>query len=232
VNAHDTLEQLNEDAVARYLREHREFFSRHPRLLADLHLPHEAGRAVSLIERQVTLLRERNFDTRKCLSQLVDAAHANDALFAKTRHLTLVLLEARTVAEIDAVLGHELETHFGADDVACHYATPFAAPQGRHLVRHGSCASLPLPQLSHGGNGVICGAIRPDEYRALFGTSAGAASAALVGLTAPGLTGLLAIGSRNPNRFSPEMGPLFVRYVGDVLARVLQRSLEAPHERG
>ena len=36
---------------------------------------------------------------------------------------------------------------------------------------------------------------------------------------------MLAIGSRDPARFSPEMGTLFVRYIGDVLARVLSKLL-------
>ena len=235
--AHDSADRQNEpsaarvsapedEAVVRYLREHPEFFARHPRLLAELSLPHEAGTAVSLVERQVTLLRERNIDTRKRLAQLVDAAHTNDALFEKTRRLTLALLDARTPDDIDKTLCTELLASFRADHVACHYSAVTPFPRKKHLVPHPSSAALPLVQLSRSGNGVMCGTIRDDEYRSLFGESAGHASAALVGIQSPKLTGLLAIGSRDPARFSAEMGPLFVRYLGDVLVRVLDRMLD------
>jgi uncharacterized protein YigA (DUF484 family) len=228
--AHDSLERLDDEVVARYLREHPEFFARHPRLLAELKLPHERGTAVSLIERQVTLLRERNIDTRKRLAQLVDTAHANDALFEKTRRFTLHLLDAHTPADIDDALGVELLVSLAADHVACHYVHAVRV-QGRHLVSHESDAALPLPQLSRNlasnGASVLCGTIRDEEYRELFGESAGHASAVLVVLQAQRLTGILAIGSRDPARFSAEMGSLFARYLGDVLARVLERSLEA-----
>jgi uncharacterized protein YigA (DUF484 family) len=224
--AHDPLDRLDDDAVVRYLREHPEFFARHPRLLADLRLPHEAGKAVSLVERQVSLLRERNIDTRKRLALLLDTAHANDALFEKTRTLTLALLDARTLDDIDQTLGTALKSSFDADHVACHYAAPVIGPRGRHLVPHESSTSLPLVRLANGGDRVVCGAIRADEYRDLFGESAGDASAALVGMQSTRLNALLAIGSRNPARFSTGMGPLFVRYIGDVLVRVLGRALD------
>jgi uncharacterized protein YigA (DUF484 family) len=240
--AHDSLDRLDDEVVARYLREYPEFFARHPRLLAELKLPHERGTAVSLIERQVTLLRERNIDTRKRLAQLVATAHANDALFEKTRRFTLHLLDAHTPADIDDALGAELLVNLAADHVVCHYVHPVRV-EGRHLVPHESGAALPLRQLSRNlspngsPNGtpsgapnaasVLCGTIRDEEYRELFGESAGHASAVLVALQARRLTGILAIGSRDPARFSAEMGSLFARYLGDVLARVLERSLGA-----
>ena len=51
-------EQINAEQVADFLRRHPAFFVEHDELLADLIVPHEAGHAVSLVERQVKLLRE------------------------------------------------------------------------------------------------------------------------------------------------------------------------------
>jgi uncharacterized protein YigA (DUF484 family) len=45
-------------------------------------------------------------------------------------------------------------------------------------------------------------------------------------LPLPG-TGLIAIGSREPNRFYPGMGTLFLRMMGEALATALQRYGEA-----
>jgi uncharacterized protein YigA (DUF484 family) len=71
-----------------------------------------------------------------------------------------------------------------------------------------------------------CGLLRSDEFQKLFGeTAAIDGSAALIQLRHGDLIGVLAIGSRDPLRFSPEMGTLFVRYIGDVLSRVLARLL-------
>jgi uncharacterized protein YigA (DUF484 family) len=70
-----------------------------------------------------------------------------------------------------------------------------------------------------------CGLLRGDEFQTLFGASAIDGSAALIQLRHGDLIGVLAIGSRDPVRFSPEMGTLFIRYIGDVLSRVLARLL-------
>ena len=50
----------NAEQVAAYLRAHKDFFVEHEALLADITIPHETGKAVSLVERQVVVLRERN----------------------------------------------------------------------------------------------------------------------------------------------------------------------------
>ena len=50
---------LEPEQVAAYLQENHHFFEAYPDLLAELSLPHESGGAVSLIERQIAVLRER-----------------------------------------------------------------------------------------------------------------------------------------------------------------------------
>src|SRR5690554_3034051 len=57
--------QLSAAEVAEYLRQNPAFFVEHDDLLADLLIPHQSGQAVSLVERQVKLLRERNIDVRQ-----------------------------------------------------------------------------------------------------------------------------------------------------------------------
>jgi uncharacterized protein YigA (DUF484 family) len=220
---------LNDAAVATYLRAHPDFFARMPGLISELKLPHDAGQAVSLVERQVSILRERNIDMRKRLSELVGTANANDALFEKTRRLTLALLEADDLADIDAVLATELKEGFGADSAVCYYSGANVLPSFDHLVYRDSTDELPLFHLTQ-GTGISCGLLRPDEFETLFGESVdGEASAAMVQLSYGSLLGMLAVGSRDPQRFSPDMGTLFVRYIGDVLARRLAQLDAADH---
>ncbi len=223
---------LDDETVIRYLRAHPEFFARHPGFTADILLPHDSGQAVSLVERQVSLLRERNIELRKRLASLLHAASDNDQLFAKTRTLTLALLDAPDLASLEGHLRSQLLEDFGADFISCHYAgvsprQTVSASLG--LVQH--CAGrgdIPLPQMT-GNKGRYCGPLRAEEMTAAFGPEANSAgSAVLVTLQGPsgsGLTGLLAIGSRQPGHFSPDMGTLFISHLGDVLARALLRVL-------
>ena len=217
---HDGL-LLDDATVAGYLRSHPDFFERMPGLISELSLPHDAGQAVSLVERQVSILRERNIDMRKRLSELLGAANDNDTLFEKTRTLTLALVEAPDLEAIDAVLAAELIEGFGADCAVCYFSQAHPEASRPHLIYAESTQEVPLFHLTQ-GTGISCGLLRPDEFEALFGTSTQSeGSAAIVQLGHGVLLGLLAVGSRDPKRFSPDMGTLFVRYIGDILARRL-----------
>ena len=62
----DVLEnEISEEQVVDYLRNHLNFFTGKDELLAKLSLPHESGKAVSLLERQVTILRDRGIEARQ-----------------------------------------------------------------------------------------------------------------------------------------------------------------------
>ncbi len=52
--------ELDEAQVSDYLRAHPDFLVQHPELLETLELNHTSGSAVSLIERQVEILRGRS----------------------------------------------------------------------------------------------------------------------------------------------------------------------------
>ena len=87
--------ELTEDTIAEYLKANPEFFERHAGLLNSLRLPHDAGgAAVSLIERQVPVLRQKNLKLERKLKDLLDVARSNDAL--ATRIHALAMLDARS----------------------------------------------------------------------------------------------------------------------------------------
>ena len=74
--------EVDEAAVASYLSATPEFFDRHAQLLAKIRLPDTRGGAstVSLLERQVEVLRERNRQLERKVKDFVDVARENDAL--------------------------------------------------------------------------------------------------------------------------------------------------------
>ena len=104
--------QMTHEEMVEFLQRHPAFFVEHDELLADLIVPHEAGHAVSLVERQVKLLRERNIDVRHRLNQLMDTARENDRLFDKSRRLILGMLEAQSPDQVVATLEDSLRTDF------------------------------------------------------------------------------------------------------------------------
>ena len=88
-------EGFSEQAIADYLQGHPDFFERHSALLLGMQLPHEAGASVSLVERQIAMLRQRNVQLERQLKEFVLVAKENDALVEKLHQLSLKLMGAR-----------------------------------------------------------------------------------------------------------------------------------------
>ena len=95
---------VSADQVAHYLQKHPDFFINRDSLLEEITLPHESGNAISLLERQVKILRERSIESRHTLNTLMETAKYNDQLFSVTRALILALLIEDDVSQITLIL--------------------------------------------------------------------------------------------------------------------------------
>src|SRR5580693_10083769 len=130
---HDT---INDASVADYLSTYPDFFERNAALLAKLRLPHmrDSGATVSLVERQVEVLRERNQALERKLKELVDVARANDGLADRIHRLTQRLIRAHALPEtIDAI-----ETSLREDFEAMHSVLVLFLEPARSLVSESS----------------------------------------------------------------------------------------------
>lgn len=218
------LSEEETEKLRKYLKEHPDFFEHNADLLEDISLPHDSGKAVSLIERQVTVLRQRNMEMRQQISNMIDAAKSNDKLFDKTKRLVLGLLEATDLTSLVETLQDSLRNDYQleffsliligeqATDIPVKTVTAKQAQQGIG------------PLLN--GNRAICGILRKEEMHFLFGDQAAAvASVAAMPLSHGNTLGVLAIGSRDPHYYSSSMGTLFLSYIADVLNRLLPRFL-------
>lgn len=208
------------EQVVAYLKAHKNFFVDHEALLADISIPHETGKAVSLVERQVVVLRERNVELRERLTHLLDVARENDVLFEKMRNLTLALLETKTVAQLAVALERELRQRFGSEYVSFQLFDVSGATGAAQSIALTS-AQEKIPALVRGRQ-VITGQLRKDELQFLFGHEGEQVrSCAVVPVQHERPLGLLAIGSSNADHFRSTMDTLFISFIGDVLARVL-----------
>lgn len=200
-----------------YLRAHPDFFERHPEALAAIDIPHPTGDAVSLIERQVRTLRAQSNNYRGQLESLVSVARENDGLAKRLHRLTLALIETQTFDEVLNTLQDELRDQFQADAVemklfASDQLDAHAHEPGPALFRDFIARARPN-----------CGRLDSDKLEYLFGSQAGeTGSAALIPLTAPPLAGVLAIGSRDPERFHHGKSVDFLQRLAEVVSAKLQ----------
>jgi uncharacterized protein YigA (DUF484 family) len=225
---------ISDEAVAYYLESHPEFFERHGRLLASLSLPHATSNAtVSLIERQVALLRERNRKLERRLNELIDTARNNDRLADAVQHLALRLLGATTAAAVVDAVEISLREDFTTESAVL--VLIGAAPDlgeraatGRflRLVAAEDPALKAFANLRESG-APRCGQIRDSQRDFLFGEGTDEiGSAALLPLGPKGHLGLLAIGSVDSERFHPGMSTDFLGRIANLVTAALQQTLD------
>lgn len=217
-------ESISEAQVAEFLLQHPDFFSRNAKLLEKLHVPHETGRAVSLVERQTSVLREKNQNLTAHLSDLIDIARHNDLQFEKTKRMVLALLDAETLDDIAIAIDESLCQDFASDATALILFTNKQLDTNnlRLMLREDAEA---IGQLI-GTNLPSCGRLSEAENRFIFAEDAvKVQSAAVVPLVKGETLGLLAVGSYDPNYFTSSQGTVLLSYVGEVLSRVAYRIL-------
>jgi len=223
----DTLPLALEAAgVARFLQANPSFFVDHEDLLASLRLPHQRGDTVSLVERQMKLLRDRNIELRQRLTHLMDVARDNDRLFDKSRRLILALLDANSLDELVISVEDSLRQDFQVPFVSLVLFHDTATPVGRSVTS--AEAQLAIGSLL-AENKPVSGTLREHELDFLFGVEQRKqiGSTALAPLSQQGLHGVLAIASRDPHHYKSSVGTLFLSHIAEVLGRVLPRHLHA-----
>ncbi len=214
---------LSPESVATYLRDNPDFFERHADLLMELSVPHEGGTgAVSLVERQIELLRQRNEDMRRTLEEYVANARASDELARKLNRLVTKLLACRDPGERLRTLPGNLRRIFALDFVRlllfdavaddCADVPGLEATQREEVMAEGLSAVLKA-------NTPRCGRYSSEQREFLFGKEAGeAASVALAPLGHRGKLGLLALGSRDSDHYHRGKSTEFLSRVSDIVA--------------
>ncbi|CAI8740629.1 MULTISPECIES: DUF484 family protein [Methylococcus] len=211
--------ELSASQVADYLWKHPDFFHDQLDLLESMHVPHPCGEAVSLVARQIELLRGKNRKQQGQLNDILRIARENDALFARFHRLTLTLLDAASVDDMLAGLKWSLHEGFQADFVSVRVFRTVAHPAvgDLHVMPDPAVSILLEPLLA--SCEPVCGSPPEPLLEFLFGADApDVASCALVPLCHAGIKGLLAIGSFDAGRFTPEMGNLFLVQMGEIVA--------------
>lgn len=208
--------------VANYLKDNPDFFVKRDDLLVSLNIPHSQGSAISLVERQVSLLRERNQNLKNELKQLMNAAKDNDSTFRICRKLVLSLIEAESGEQLLEKLEKGLSTEFNS---TAYHLIIFAEKQ--YKINDWTSAIPKALAKEHIGGLMdnkkpILGILRQAEQDYLFGEqSKQIKSCAVLPVRKEEDIALLAIGSSESYHFQSSMGTMFPGFIADTLARLI-----------
>jgi uncharacterized protein YigA (DUF484 family) len=223
-----TVSEADETSIGNYLRQNPDFFVRNEPLLAHLRLPHARGSAaVSLVERQVEVLREKSSNLESRLAEFVAVARANELLADKIHRYTRRLMGAgsrrEVVAQLEKSLREDFEAFHSTLVLFGNAGAGLEADRFVTLVERGDTRLAGFETLLGSGK-PRCGQVRDSQREFLFGTeSTAVGSLALVPVGGEMPIGLLAIGSPDRDRFHPGMATEFLTRMGELLADALSR---------
>jgi uncharacterized protein YigA (DUF484 family) len=216
---------LHADDVARYLNEHPDFFDQHPELLGLLNVPHpQSGQAISLVERQSLLLRDRIRGLETRTAELLRHGQENDVIADRMVHWARTLLGERDPARLPDLAVEELKRTFSVPhgaarlwQVAPEYAyLPVGAPVGADAIRLANSMQAPF-----------CGSNVGFEAASWMSADESAVqSLAMLPLRVGGATdafGLLVLGSPDKDRFQITMGTTFLARIAELASAALSR---------
>ncbi|MEN4903297.1 DUF484 family protein [Luteimonas sp. TWI1416] len=218
----ETTETLGAHEVAAWLRRQPKFLQQFPDLALTLVVPRDDGPAASLASYQLEVLRDKNRELSKRLRELYAISQENERLAVRTHQLTLALMRQPDAASTVRALAATLAEDFNGDLVRLVLFAPVAgldedwlqivARDDRRLQPFVDCLKDEAP---------LCGRLHPDKQSLLYGPRVDEVhSSALLPIEG---VGLVAVGSRDPNRFYPGMGTLFLHMMGEAFAAAMKR---------
>jgi hypothetical protein len=228
LNAAAAEAELDEGQVVAFLRANPDFLARHPELFEILELRHASGAAVSLIERQVEILRGKSGRLEDRLKALLDAARDNEVRAANVHRLARSLIRAPTLAAIVTALRKCLREDFDVDD--CWVGiSPGALKrhdiEGLHVLDPGGPVARAFENFVR-TRLVECGPLDEARAKLLFPQAKKLpASAAVVPLEKESGLGMLVLASTEAQRFQPRQGRLFLDMTADLVAAAVRARL-------
>lgn len=219
-------EKLGAHEVAAWLRRHATFLQQFPDLAATLVVPREAGPAASLASYQLEVLREKNRELARRLQELSGNALENERLSVRIHQLTLALMRQATAADTVRAMAASLSEDFSGDQVRIILLRDVPGLQPADWLQTMPPNDARLRPFADflAGDEPLCGRLQPAKQDVLYGEHAGDVQSSAL-FAVPDLA-LIAVGSRDPNRFYPGMGTLFLRMMGEAFATAMSRYVD------
>ncbi|HMC13487.1 MAG TPA: DUF484 family protein [Gallionellaceae bacterium] len=203
---------MREEDIANYLQDHPQFFEDHAEMLAGIVIPHPyGGRTISLSERQLLALREKNKALEKKLHELLAFAKENDELQLKVHQFNCALFGARHLDALQDAILYQLRERFAVPHAALNLWE--VSPPSAEMLTFAD--QTPQP---------VCMHRAMYDTQAWFGESAEhlRSFAYLPLRNSEHSIGLLILASEDQQRFYPEMGTLFLQRIAEIASSALQ----------
>ncbi len=217
------------EAVLAYLRAHPDFLWDQEDLLAAMTLPHVGrGSAVSLLERQIALLRQQNGQLHQRIDAVLSVVRQNAELGASLLDLAVALLQSLDCGGVLEVVQRHLRDHFHVEYLALvmREALPGVVGQAAILAEADFRGLSVLAPAARAASGIALEAgLRSDLFG---GEGAGLASLALIPLRGDNAQGAIVLGSNDPGRYGPEAGVDVLDQIGRLVVAALDRCLAEP----
>ncbi len=203
---------MKEEDVAGYLQAHPQFFENYADMLAGISIPHPyGGRTISLPERQMLTLREKNKELEKKLQELLAYGKENDELQNKVHQFACELFAARSLEAVQ-------------DSVVAQMRGRFAVPHAVMRAWESAPPSAEMLTFADQTPQPVC------MHRAMYDTNAWFGEGAehlrsfayLPLRNGDQSIGLLILASEDPQRFYPEMGTLFLQRIAEISGAALR----------
>ena len=207
---------MRAEDIAQYLQNNPQFFEEHLDTLVQINLPHpHGGRTISLSERQLLALREKNRELEKQLNELLAFAKENDALQHKVHEFVIALFAARDLSTLQEMIPHLLRDIFSVPHAALRLWQ--LNPPTAEILAFTDAQAQPvcLHQPAHDTAGWFGDRGAQLHSYAYLPLHAGSES-----------IGLLVLASEDKQRFYPGMGTVFLQRIAEAVESALHPYLD------
>lgn len=212
--------KLSSKEIAEYLILNPDFFQENPEVLSSIEIVHESGAAVSLIQKQVELLRSNYNATTDELMKLLGIAKTNENIFSLTKKLIIELIDASNTGELVNILENGFVSDFGAKTSRLLFLTDSPKNLPKDRIRSPSEAKKNLATLLKPDE-IYCGEIDKDLANFIFNKKSKINEIALVPLNSNSVKGLIALGSDEPGKYNKNKDTLFLDFIAEVVSKLV-----------
>ena len=215
----DNKKPLAEEQLVRdYLIQNPDFFQRNQDVFQTINISHDSGKAISLVERQVNLIREHNKELSTQIEHILNTAKDNAALMEKTNRLVLNLIKAKDLNSLIKALNVSLKSDFSTEFFSLTLIDEGAinSKTAANLVSKSDAEDSIGAMIT--AKKALCGVRTSKEVNLLFGKQAdNIGSVIALPLKNTSTFGVLALGHSDSDFYSEDIGTVFIDYIGDLL---------------
>ena len=195
--------------VELFLLDNLDFFVTRESLVSEMKFKHSQSSASSILERQITKLRDEHKNVIELLKSFIDTASINEDLFKKSKDLTLKILESDTNDNIKEIVEESFKKDFGVDECKVEFFDNKAIDK----LEKGTGLSM------HKG-AVHCGSFSNEKIALLFDDEK-IESLVIAVIVLKDEIGLLKLGSHDRTKYLGDEDTTFIEYIRDILEKKL-----------